>query len=59
MIGVSCNGGAAGRMVICVSGQWRAVCDDDQWNSWTNNAQVVCRQLGLNTQGIQWLFENT
>ena len=44
VIGVSCTGGVAGRIEICVSRQWRAVCDDENWGN--RDAITVCSQLG-------------
>ena len=54
VIGVSYTGGVAGRIEICVDGEWRAVCADNVWD--IRDATTVCRQLGfrdINTQGMR------
>ena len=38
-----------GRVLICQNGQWRSVCFENHWDR--SDAMVVCRQLGLPTQG--------
>lgn len=46
--GVHIRGYKLGRISICDGREWRAVCGED-WD--TNDARVVCRQLGFSIQG--------
>ena len=61
LIGLTCNstgalrlvGGSTpyeGRVEICFNNLWGTICDDG-WNN--ADAMVVCRQLMLNSNGIQ------
>ena len=44
---------SVGRLEVCIHGLWGSVCDD----SWTNvNARVVCQQLGYESEGIYFQF---
>ena len=52
--GVKLIGGSSpteGRVEICINNQWGTVTDDG-WSS--NDAKVVCRQLGYPTDGETW-----
>ena len=43
---------SSGRVEVCVSGVWGSVCDRaGGWQRSSNNAAIICRQLGLPTDG--------
>ena len=42
------SGDYEGNVQVCVNGTWRYVCDKN-WGS--NDAKVVCSQLGCSTDG--------
>ena len=39
-----------GRVEFCVDGTWTSICSSGWWDS--NDASVVCRQLGYNTSKL-------
>ena len=41
-----------GRVEVCVNGTWSTVCTQYYYNWRSNEASVVCRQLGYPTAGI-------
>ncbi len=46
--GIGATQASEGTVQLCKDGQWGTICDDD-WE--TADAVVVCRQLGLMTDG--------
>lgn len=40
----------SGRVEICIQQQWGTICDDN-WG--VAESAVVCRQLGLSSEGMQ------
>ena len=46
-----------GRVEFCKNGRWATVCSNYWWYRWdSNNAAVVCRQLGYPSVGMYGLY---
>lgn len=41
-----------GRVELCLGGRWGTVCRDDSWG--TEEARVVCSQLGMDSEGCEF-----